>query len=151
MDTIKSLLKQGKTTEALAKFRTLSETDQENFFRDMVPPLFPPSLITVLFRKLHAGKTYEDFYKAWLPPLTEGQNLAHYFPCPTYVMNAQNREDPSDILSLGLMWIEDKNLNDVLESMGGTESQRHDGIAEVAEKVGSSLMYKLKDMTQLGS
>lgn len=151
MDTIKSLLQQGKIKEALVKFRALSETDQENFFREMAPTLFPPSLLSILSRKLHAGKTYEDFHKAWLPPLKEGQDAAHYFPCPTYVINAQNMEDPSEILSIGLMWIEEENLSNILKDMGGTESQRHDRVAEVAEKVGSTLMYKLKDVTQLGS
>lgn len=151
MDEIKSLLHAGKIKEALVKFRDLSEAEQEGFFREMAPTLFPPPIFGVLFRKLHPGKTYEDFHKAWLPPLKEGQDLAHYFPYPTYVLSGENKDDPSDIITIGLMWVEEENVGDVLKSTKMTEDKRHDSISTVAEKIGPTLIYKLKNVTQLGS
>lgn len=151
MDHIKSLLQQGKIKEALKKFRALSEADQEDFFEAMAPTLFPPFTFSVLFRKLRPGKTYEDFHKAWLPPLKKGQDLAHYFPVPTYVFNGENQDDSSDIISIGLVWAQEAKLTDIFESSKETESMRHDRIDTVAEKIGPTLIYKTKDVTKLGS
>lgn len=151
METIKTLLQQGKVKDALAKFRSLSENDQEDFFRGMTPTLFPPPIVSVLFRELHPGKTFEDFYEGWTPPLKEGQDLAHYWPCPAYVMHVQNMADSSDILSIGFMWAKEEELDPFLKSMEGTESQRHSKIDLVAEKIGPSLIYKFRNMTKLGS
>lgn len=151
MDTIKSLLQQGKIKEALMKFRVLSKVDQEDFFRELAPTLFPPSTFSVLFRKLRPGKTYEDYYKAHLPPLKEGQDLTHYFPIPTYVLNGANKDNPADIITIGLMWVEEEKLTDVLESTKETEKMRHDLINTVAEKIGPTLIYQTKDVTKLGS
>lgn len=151
MDLIKDLLKQGKIKEALKKFRALSDDKQEDFFRGLAPTLFPPSMLAVLFRKLHPGKTYKDFHQAWLPPLKEGQDLENYFSVPTYVINAENVEDPTDIISIGLMWVGDKDLSKVMELTKTTESQRHENIDGVAVKIGPTLMYQLKDVNKLGS
>ncbi len=151
MSAIKTLLQQGKIKEALVKFRALPEAEQESFFREMAPTLFPPPIFGVLFRKLHPGKTYEDFHKAWLPPLKEGQDQAHYFPYPTYVLSGENKDDPSDIITIGFMWVDEKNLGDVLASTKETEGERHDSIGTVAEKIGPALVYKVKKVTQLGS
>jgi hypothetical protein len=151
MNTIKSLLQRGKIKEALVQFRALPEADQERFFREMAPTLFPPPIFGVLFRKLHPGETYKDFYKAWLPPLKEGQELAHYFPYPTYVLSGENKDDPSDIITIALMWVQEENLTEMLTTTKPTEDERHDKINAIAEKIRPTFIYKLKNVTQLGS
>jgi len=151
MTDIKSLLEQGKFKEARETFLNLSENQQEDFLREISIPLFPAPIMGVLFRKLHPGQTYDDFKKAWLPPLKSGQDLAHYFPYPTYVVSAENIEDASDIMTVGFMWIEEDKVGDLLKTMSGTENQRHDHIAEVAEKIGPTLIYKFKEINKLGS
>ncbi len=151
MDEIKSLLQNGQIKEALTKFRKLSEEEQEDFFRSLAPHMFPPQIFGVLFRKLHPEKTYEDFYKAWLPPLKEGQKLDHYFPAPTYVLAGENISDPSDIITIGLMWIDESKIDDLLSQTKETEQLRHDKIDSVAEKTQPTLIYRFKDVTKLGS
>ncbi len=151
MKDIKTLLQAGKIKEALAAFQALPESQQEDFFRECAPTLFPPPLIGVLFRKMKPGYTYEDFRAAWLPPLKEGQDLAQYFPYPTQVLTAESREDPADIITVGFVWLEEDKLEDFLESTAETEKMRHDKIATVADKIGPTLIYRVKEVVKLGS
>ncbi len=99
MEKVSSALKKGDIKKAVEIFKALPQEEQECFFKRISLTFKPPSLISVLKRKLHPGKTYEDYHRAWLPPLNEGQDLSHYFPFMTYVMNAQNVIDSSDIFS----------------------------------------------------
>ena len=151
MENLRSLLQSGQIKEALSKFQKLSEVEQEDFFRCLAPHLFPPQVFGVLFRKLHPGKTYVDFYEAWLPPLKEGQELDHYFPAPTYVLAGENISDPSDIITIGLMWTDESKIEDLLAETKETEQLRHDKINAVAEKTQPTLIYRFKDVTKLGS
>lgn len=151
MKEIKTLLQSGKIKEALAAFQDFPEDQQEEFFRELAPTLFPPPLIGVLFRKMKPGYGYQDFRKAWLPPLKEGQDLAHYFPYPTQVLTAENREDPSDIITVGFAWLEEDKLGEFFESTAATEKMRHDKIATVADKIGPTLIYRVKEVVKLGS
>jgi hypothetical protein len=151
MEKIDLALKKGDIKEALEIFKTLSQEEQEFFFRRVSSAITPPSLISVLKRKLHPGKTYEDYYKAHLPPLNEGQALFHYFPFTTYVMNAQNVMDQSDIFTIAFMWGDPTQIYELTKTMGDSEKRRHDSIETIAEKIGPTQIYEFKDMTQLGS
>lgn len=153
MKDIKTLLHQGKTKEALTKFRALPEAEQEEFFKEMTPTLFSPPLISILFRKLKTGKTYEDFHDAWLPPSTNGQGAAEYYPFPVYGLNGQNKDDPSDIISMGLTWLQEEQLMKELKNMTEKEDfqVRHEKLASVTDTVAGPLYYKVKDLTKLGS
>lgn len=151
MKEIKSLLQSGKIKEALAQFRALSESEQEDFFREVAPTLFAPSVIAVLYRKLKPGFTFDDFYKAWLPPLKEGQDLAHHFSVPTYVMNAQNKDDPNEIISISFMWITSEAFDKLEQSVSESEKQRHNNIEKVAHKTQPTAVYTFKSITKLGS
>jgi hypothetical protein len=153
MEDIKNFLKKGKIKEALVKFRALSEAEQENFFREMVPTVFLPSLIAVLYRKLKPESTFEDFYEAWLPPLKKGQDLAHYFPFPAHAINAQNKDDPTDVISIGFMWGTETELSTLEKNVDitRTEKERHDKIERVAHKAQPTATYILKNITILGS
>lgn len=66
-------------------------------------------------------------------------------------MNAQNIEDSSEIISIGLVWLEEDKLGDFLKQPAKTEKMRHDSIETVANKIGGTLVYKIKDVTKLGS
>jgi hypothetical protein len=151
MEKVSSALKKGDIKKAVEIFKTLSQEEQECFFKKVSLTLTPPSLISVLKRKLHPGKTYEDYHKSWLPSLNEGQDLSHYFPFMTYVMNAQNVMDSSDILSIGFMWGDPMEIYELTKTVGNTEKMRHDAIETVAEKIGPTQVYEFKDLTQLGS
>lgn len=151
MDDIKTFLQKGNVTEALVKFRDLSEKEQEDFFRNLAPTLFPPPLIAVLHRKLRPDSTFDDFYKAWLPPLKEGQDLEHYEPFPAYVMNAVNKDDSSDIITIGYAWKDLESFESYFPAQATTENQRHENIEKVAHKTEPSRIYIVKSVTKLGS
>ena len=151
MDTIKVLLQHGNITEALVKFRALSEKEQEDFFRSLAPTLFPPPVIAVLHRKLKPGSTFDDFYKAWLPTLEEGQDLEHYEPFPAYVMNAIDKDNPSDIISIGFAWKDLESFESYFPAQLTTENQRHENIEKVAHKTEPTKIYIVKRVTKLGS
>jgi hypothetical protein len=151
MEKIGLALKKRDIKEALEIFRTLSREEQEGFFKKISFIFTPPSLVSVLKRKLHPGKTYKDYYKAHLPPLHEGQALSHYFPFMTYVMNAQNIMDKSDIFTIAFMWGDPTQIYELTKAMGDSEKKRHDAIETVAEKIGPTQIYAFKDVIQLGS
>ncbi|MBS0271553.1 MAG: hypothetical protein JSR85_02765 [Proteobacteria bacterium] len=151
MEGIKSLLESGKIKEALTQFKILSETEQEDFFRAISPTLFPPSVMAVLYRKLKPGFTFDDFYNAWLPPLGKDESLAHHFSAPTYVMNAQNKDDPNEIISISFMWITPEAFDNLEQSVSESEKKRHDSIEKVAHKTQPTAIYTFKSITKLGS
>jgi hypothetical protein len=67
-----------------------------------------PQFIAVLHRKLKPHCTYEDFYQAWLPPGLNGKDptkeAVEYFKGTVQVINAVNSEDPTEIISIGILW-----------------------------------------------
>ncbi|MBP9791965.1 MAG: hypothetical protein KBC27_02015 [Rickettsiales bacterium] len=67
-----------------------------------------PQILSILTRKLKAGKSFEDFQKAHLPrgkaeKDTFGYNI-DYFNHPTRVINAISVTDPTIIVSIGLTY-----------------------------------------------
>ncbi len=118
-----------------------------------------PLVLGVLYRKLHENKTFNDFYNAWLPPkdkmnpITIGnQTYQQFFQAPTRVLNAVNIEDPSDILSVGMVWCDEKDFADNFEQAKNDSANqiRHDSISDVADKI-SAKIYKVETDTQLGN
>ena len=74
-----------------------------------------PDMISVLYRVLDSEKTFNDFHKAWLPPKQYsnpiekgGQVYQQNFPAPTRVINAVNINNPKEVLSIGLTWVENE-------------------------------------------
>ncbi|MBI2707441.1 MAG: hypothetical protein HYX35_03915 [Proteobacteria bacterium] len=151
MKNIKTLLQTGKIKEALVAFRALPEAQQEDFFRELAPTLFPPDFLAVLVQKLKPGYSFEDFHQAHLPPLKKGQDLAHYFPYPCYVMSLQDKDNPSNIMTLGFAWLEEQKIEETFKEIAETEKMRHDKIATVADKIGPTLVYRVKEVAKLGS
>lgn len=104
-----------------------------------------PQILSVLTRKLKPGKTFEDFQKAHLPPgkaiKTEFGYDVDYFKAPTRVINAVSATDPSIIVSIGLTYGDPEEVFKEISSKIPLEKDRHDRIAEVADKVGPSLAY----------
>lgn len=104
-----------------------------------------PQILSVLTRKLKPGKTFEDFQNAHLPPgktvKTEFGYDVDYFKAPTRVINAVSAADPSIIVSIGLTYGDPEQVLQEIASKVPLEKDRHDRIAEVADKVGPSLAY----------
>ncbi len=102
-----------------------------------------PQIISVLYRKLKPGQTFEDFQKAHLPPgefhKTEFGYDVDYFDSPTRVINAVCATDPNMIISIGLTYAI-QVLREVQTKIP-LEELRHQNIAQVSEKVGSTELY----------
>ncbi len=113
-----------------------------------------PTLISILTRKLKPGKTFEDFQKAHLPPgQIDKSDFGYdvdYFSVPTRVINSVSAADPTVIVSVGFSY---GNVDDIFSGIAKklpTEKERHNKIAEVAEKIGVSQVFIVKTDNNYG-
>lgn len=150
---------------AIVVFESLSASEKTAVFSELFQKSAfsrNPMVISILYRELHDGKTFEDFHDAWFPPKeycheTEkgGEIFQEVFPAPTRVYNAVNMENPNEILSVGFTWIDSeeqgKKMMAYAEQQGKDKlnQERHDNIDQVAKKI-SSKMYTLKTSDNLG-
>ncbi|ETO92491.1 hypothetical protein [Legionella oakridgensis] len=104
-----------------------------------------PQIISILTRKLKPGKTVEDFQKAHLPPgnakETEFGYDVDYFHAPTRVIHAVSVADPSVIISIGLTYGNPEVVLQEVHDKLPLEQERANKIAQVADKVGPSMIY----------
>jgi hypothetical protein len=82
-------------------------------------------VISVLTRRLRAGKTYEDFREAWLPD--QG------FGFPTRVVSAQSVDDKREIITIGFSELSEQEAEAQLRRIAPQEQRRHDRIDAVVE------------------
>lgn len=148
--------------QAITDFNQLSKKDQQETLKQLYYEAREakiPMALGVLYRKLHDGKTFDDFYQSWMPPksytkaFTVGdKTYYHFFDAPTRVINAVNMEDPKEIISVGMVWCSEKEFMENLEQIKQSDSNkmRADSIAEVADKI-SSKIYKVQKDTNLGN
>ncbi|MDC0535633.1 hypothetical protein OAO18_07475 [Francisellaceae bacterium] len=120
-----------------------------------------PDVVSILYRKLHEGSTFNDFREAWLPSearcnqtLKGDQSYLQFFPAPTRVINGVNINNPNEIISIGMTWINNQEQADKMLSLASTKNEsnqeRHDSIKNVADKV-SSTLYEMKSDDHLGT
>lgn len=150
---------------AIVVFGSLSESEKTAVFSELFQKSAfsrNPMVISILYRELHDGKTFDDFHQAWFPPKeycheTEkgGETFHQVFPAPTRVYNAVNMENPNEILSVGFTWIDSeeqgKQMMEYAQQLGKDKlnQERYDNIDTVAKKI-SSKMYTLKTSDNLG-
>lgn len=114
-----------------------------------------PNFISVLQRKLKANYIYEDFYQAWLPPILNDKDptkeAVGYFKEPVQVINAVNANDPTDVISIGIVWGSTEQIQGDIERTQETEAQRREKISQVADKSQETKFYYVKDINLLGT
>lgn len=114
-----------------------------------------PNFVSVLYRKLKPNHTYEDFYRAWLPPGLAGKNPqkepVSYFDSPVQVINAVNVNDPTDIISIGIVWGTPEEIEANMKKTENTEAQRREKVSQVADKGQETKFYYVKDVNLLGA
>lgn len=151
--------------KALTVFESLLQSEKTAVFSEFFQKSAfsrNPMVISVLYRELYDGKTFEDFHKAWFPPKEHchevekgGELFQQVFPAPTRVYNAVNMKNPNEILSVGFTWIDSENqekkMIEYTEKLGKDKlnQERYDNIDQVAKKV-SLKMYELKTSDNLG-
>jgi hypothetical protein len=149
-------------TQAADAFVALSGDEQaailENLFEHARDAQMPHS-ISVLYRKLHDGKTYDDFHEAWLPPESlssphelGGRKYHGYFPGHIRVVSAVNMHDPDEVITVGLHWMKDDEAEQKFTEVMALEkkAQRGEQIKKVADKVGKAGLYKVVGDDNLG-
>ena len=116
-----------------------------------------PAIISVLQRDLHADKTFDDFYQAWLPPAeyckpTEQNTLQYkqHFPAPTRVINATNLANPDQIISVGLTWFQTPEQAEAMKAFATgkdtpSNQERADSIETVAKRISSNVFLVQSD------
>jgi hypothetical protein len=130
------ILSQCQSAQQALMLKSLSESRRENKGSQ------EPRVLVVIKRRLKEGKSFEDFYQAWQPPVpcleTNGhQHRYQYFGLPTRVINAQNWQDPSEIISIGLMYGEsEQEFVTEMQNRAAGEEQRRDPLNKVVERTG---------------
>jgi hypothetical protein len=114
-----------------------------------------PQFVPVLHRKLKSGCTYEDFYQAWLPLGLNGKDprkeAVGYFNCPVQVINAVNAADPTEIISIGLIWSTAEEAEKEIERTQDTEAERSEKVSKIVDKSQDAKFYIVKDVNLLGT
>lgn len=114
-----------------------------------------PKFVAVLNRKLKPGKVYKDFYQAWLPPGLESKDptkeAAHYFKGPIKVINAVNTLDPTDIISIGIIWADSAEIEADVERVLDSEQVREEKLLKIIDFQQENKFYKVMDINLLGT
>jgi hypothetical protein len=146
-----------KLDKALHCFETLTNEDKQKTFDRLFQAsrcTESPMSVSVLFRRLHEGKSFDDFYNAWSPPKskcspleTGGYLYQQFYGGPIRVINAINIADPLEIVSIGLHWISDNELQSALNNPKVIHdgNERGDQIGKVAEKQKTGIFKVIKD------
>lgn len=149
-------------SQSLSVFNQLDIKQQEAILQQLyykAREANTPVAVSVLYRRLHDGKTFDDFYKAWLPPaeyanpINIGDKVYYqYANVPLRVINAVNSEDPKEVVSIGMAWCSEEQFAQLSEQIAKHKSndERHNQIANVADKI-SAKTYLVKADTNLGN
>lgn len=147
---------------AASDFDQLNQSEKESVLKKLfyeAREAKAPTALGVLYRQLHDEKEFDDFFNAWMPPRKEtkpfivgDKTYHHYFDAPTRVINAVNFEDPSEVISIGMVWCTEEEFLAHVETAQNSESNtnRRNKIATVADKI-SAKLYRVEADTQLGN
>jgi hypothetical protein len=155
------LFHEKKLDESLAFFESLGAEEKKTIFSALFQQSQYhqiPHSVSVLFRELHEGKSFADFHEAWFPakedldPIEEGgETYQQFFPVPVRVLNAVNTNNPKEIVSIGLHWLTDDEIPQMLEVTNGLKNKKRGGlIKNVAEKTKAEV-YLVKEDDNLGT
>lgn len=95
-----------------------------------------PQSMAVLFRKLKPGQSYESFRQAWLPPVSDPNQ---YFGMSVLTINACLVDEPSEIISIGLIWTSPEEAIKKYSQYEKTEEIRREKIEKVTDQSAETL------------
>ncbi len=147
--------------QAQLTFEQLSPQEKQSIFAELFQKSQyqqMPHSISVLFRELHAGKTFADFHEAWFPAASTlntqqqfGQTFHQFFPAPIRVINAVNLENPREIVSVGLHWLTEEQAANMWSAVEDKSNKdRGIEIAKVADRTKTGV-YKVESDDNLGT
>lgn len=117
-----------------------------------------PHSVSVIFRELHEGKTFSDFYKGWFPaeetiqPINEqGLLYQQFFPAPVRVIQATNLQNPKEIVSVSFNWLTEEQAANLWNEVNKkSNADRGTAISEVADRTKWGI-YKVESDDNLGT
>lgn len=150
--------------EAQIAFDKLSSNDKQSIFENLFQNSCyqrTPDILSVLYRELDTGKTFNDFHQAWFPgkqwcdPVEiSGYTFQKFFPAPTRVFNAINMHNENEVVSVGLTWFDNEEQAKSMQEFAMSESEanqyRANNIDKVSKKI-SADVYFVKSDDNLGS
>jgi hypothetical protein len=150
--------------EAQIAFDKLSSNDKQSIFENLFQNSCyqrTPDILSVLYRELDTGKTFNDFHQAWFPgkqwcdPVEiSGYTFQKFFPAPTRVFNAINMHNENEVVSVGLTWFDNEEQAKSMQKFAMSESEanqyRANNIDKVSKKI-SADVYFVKSDDNLGS
>lgn len=156
------LLADQKFSEAIKIFEQMNQVEKEKALKNLyyqARNAKMPVAVSVLHRHLHDGKSFEDFFNAWMPPqdsmrpFTVGDTTYYqHFEIPVRVINATSMKNPNDIISIGLVWCTEEEFKVGIKKAeeNKSNSERGENISEVADRE-SVEIYMAKADTNLGT
>lgn len=90
-------------------------------------------IVAIFRRRLKDGKTFADFKQAW--------EAEKGFGVPARVIAATNLDDPHEVLTVGFVDIDARDLGHPEESVEQQEAARHGKIDEVIESTELKAFY----------
>lgn len=156
------LFEEQNFSKALESFDQMNQTDKENALKILYYKsrnAKTPVAVSVLHRRLNEGKTFEDFFNAWMPPKNSMKPFSvgsttyyQHFEIPVRVINAINMNDSNDVISIGLVWCTEEEFKIGIKKAEESQSnaERGENISEVADKE-SVEIYMVKADTNLGT
>lgn len=160
--SFEKLFEEQKFSDALAVFDQMNKADKEKTLKILyykARNAQTPVAVSILHRRLHEGKTFEDFYNSWMPPKYAMKpfsvgNTTYYqhFEIPVRVINAINMNDSNDVISVGLVWCTEEEFKMGIKKTEESQAnaERGENISQVADKE-SVEIYMVKADTNLGT
>ncbi len=90
-------------------------------------------IVAIFRRRLKEGKTFADFKEAW--------EAEKGFGVPARVIAATSLEDPREVLTVGFVDIDPRELGRTEETVAEQEAVRHSRIDEVIESTELKAFY----------
>lgn len=141
-------------SQAQQEFAKLSSEEQISIFGELFQKsqyANQPHSISVLFRELHDGKTFDNFHEAWFPPKDKcrpeklyDKTYQQFFKAPIRVINAVNMFNSKEVVSVGIHWLDEEQAQHFTKMMTTASSDeanvgRADSIDTVADKKSSDI------------
>ena len=104
-------------------------------------------MVTFITRRLKEGVTFKDYHEKWLP---ENKDCTHYFSFPVQVIHMENINDPSDIISIGLLDADESQLYEEAKHVSVNEKIRSEKISKVCDKTSDTRLYRVVTIDTLG-
>ncbi len=108
--------------------------------------IIKPKMVTLITRRLKQGVKFEEYHEKWIP---EGES-SEYFSFPVQVIHLENVSDPNDIISIGFLDADEKELYAEAKRISENEKLRSEKITKTCDKTSDTKLYRVLTVDTLG-